>query len=531
MLNTRINYLLFLWSILLVLSSCGNESVNNTSYTLNVNASPLEGGNITEVNGDYQEGESVTVTGIPKEDWSFDGWSGDIVASSNPLTFTMDSDKSITANFTKVIFSLNVTILGEGTVREEIIQQKMPDYELGTVVQLTPMPSEGWRFVEWQEDLTGGEMPVQVNIDAEKNITAVFDTSNIYLDNNGITVMCPEGEIGEIGVINGVRYEVVDRDLLIERYREDAELSTLCVSLITNMNGLFERDRLNQDIDNWDVSSVTDMRDMFRRSQFNGNISTWNVGSVMDMTSMFRNSQFNQDIGAWNTGAVVLMDHMFEDSEFNQPIGQWDVSSVEDMSFMFKNSQFNQNIDDWDVSAVTTMKSMFEGVDNVFNQPIGSWDVSSVTDMSQMFFANNVFNQPLGDWNVSNVTDMSGMFWAEEGSFNQPIGNWDVSSVTTMENMFRANAFNHPIGGWDVSSVTNMEEMFWYSQFNQPIGDWDVSAVTKMDGMFQNSPFNQPINGWCVEQFTYGEPSFFSDGSPLTDENKPVWGTCPANKK
>jgi uncharacterized repeat protein (TIGR02543 family) len=528
--NIRINYLLFLCSLILILTSCGNESVNNTVYTLDIDVSPSEGGSIAEGSADYQEGESVTITAIPEDEWTFSGWSGDIQASSNPLTFTMDSDKSITANFTKIIFSLNVTILGEGTVREKIVQQKMSDYELGTVVHLTPMPNEGWRFVEWQEDLTGDETPAQITIDAEKNITAVFDTSNIYLAKNGVTIMCPEGEIGEIGVINGVQYEVVDRDLLVQRSREDVVLSKLCVSLIKNMSGLFDGYRFNEDLTNWDVSNVTTMADMFRRSQFNGNISTWNVDSVTDMSNMFRESQFNQTIETWNVGSVKDMSNMFEDSEFNQQIGQWDVSSVENMNSMFKDSEFNQIIDDWDVSVVKTMKSMFEGVDNVFNQPIGSWDVSSVTDMSHMFFANNVFNKPLGDWNVSNVTNMSGMFWAEEGSFNQPIGNWDVSSVTTMENMFRATGFNQPIGEWDVSNVTNMEEMFWYSQFNQPIGDWDVSAVSQMEGMFQNSPFNHPINTWCVDQFET-EPAFFSDASPLTEENKPVWGTCPANKK
>jgi surface protein len=67
--------------------------------------------------------------------------------------------------------------------------------------------------------------------------------------------------------------------------------------------------------------------------------------------------------------------------------------------------------------------------------------------------------------------------------------------------------------------------MFKDSQFNQPIGDWDVSSVTNMSEMFYESTFNQPINLWCVSQIP-SEPDNFSTNSPLTPENKPVWGSC-----
>jgi hypothetical protein len=46
-----------------------------------------------------------------------------------------------------------------------------------------------------------------------------------------------------------------------------------------------------------------------------------------------------------------------------------------------------------------------------------------------------------------------------------------------------------------------------------------------MSLMFNNSQFNQPINNWCVPKIT-SEPRLFSNNSPLTPENKPVWGTC-----
>jgi surface protein len=48
-----------------------------------------------------------------------------------------------------------------------------------------------------------------------------------------------------------------------------------------------------------------------------------------------------------------------------------------------------------------------------------------------------------------------------------------------------------------------------------------------MDYMFfEATAFNQDIAGWCVTNIV-SEPSEFSAESPLSESNKPVWGTCP----
>jgi len=55
-----------------------------------------------------------------------------------------------------------------------------------------------------------------------------------------------------------------------------------------------------------------------------------------------------------------------------------------------------------------------------------------------------------------------------------------------------------------------------------------VSNVTYMGGMFWDATaFNQNISNWCVSNIS-SEPYIFSRNSPLTESNKPVWGTCPA---
>jgi surface protein len=79
---------------------------------------------------------------------------------------------------------------------------------------------------------------------------------------------------------------------------------------------------------------------------------------------------------------------------------------------------------------------------------------------------------------------------------------------------------------WNVEKVEDMMAMFNNSEFNQPIANWNVSKVTHMNGMFWNSQFNQEISSWCVINFSV-EPDSFSTNSPLTAQNKPIWGTCP----
>jgi hypothetical protein len=106
-----------------------------------------------------------------------------------------------------------------------------------------------------------------------------------------------------------------------------------------------------------------------------------------------------------------------------------------------------------------------------------------------------------------------------------------TSLVTDMGYLFQRSSFNQPIGNWDVSNVQKMQVMFYESDFNQPIGDWNVASVKDhpeygFTGMFWGSQFNQNISNWCVKNIK-SEPRFFSSGSPLANDNKPKWGTCP----
>jgi len=73
-----------------------------------------------------------------------------------------------------------------------------------------------------------------------------------------------------------------------------------------------------------------------------------------------------------------------------------------------------------------------------------------------------------------------------------------------------------------------MDHMFQDAEsFNRNIGNWDVSSATNMENMFDGAAsFDQDLSGWCVSNIS-SYPNGFSSGSPLSNNHKPVWGTCP----
>jgi uncharacterized repeat protein (TIGR02543 family) len=84
-----------------VAASCTGTAPTN--YTLTVTASPTAGGTVTNSpsGSSFAAGTIVTITATAATGYTFSGWSGAITGTTNPLTVTMDANKSITATFTQ----------------------------------------------------------------------------------------------------------------------------------------------------------------------------------------------------------------------------------------------------------------------------------------------------------------------------------------------------------------------------------------------------------------------------------------------
>ena len=205
-------------------------------YTLTTTANPSEGGTVSPVTKQYNEGETAIINATPAAEYVFDKWTG--ATGSEETTIVMNSDKTVVANFVKKKYTLTVNKQGEGTVIEKIIKAgAATDYNSGTVVELTATPSGGWKFKEWNGDLTGTENPKEITIDKPKTVTAVFETlPPFYLDANGVTIKARDwvtaGTTGELG---GVTYTAVDRDMLIKMLTDEDDVSKVVTTLVTSL--------------------------------------------------------------------------------------------------------------------------------------------------------------------------------------------------------------------------------------------------------------------------------------------------------
>lgn len=82
-----------------------NPEPTQTLYTLTVLNNPTIGGAVASGNNNYvstitaNAGTTIELLASPFTDYAFDRWSGDVSGTNPVISITMDSDKTITANF------------------------------------------------------------------------------------------------------------------------------------------------------------------------------------------------------------------------------------------------------------------------------------------------------------------------------------------------------------------------------------------------------------------------------------------------
>ncbi|MDZ7719739.1 MAG: hypothetical protein U5K72_13060 [Balneolaceae bacterium] len=194
----RIDYCSLIFSVLFCTAiSCSTKST--PSYQLTTSSIPAEGGSVSPASGEFDEGDDVQLQATANENWVFDGWEGDQTGTQNPLTVTMDSDKSINARFVKRQYPLTINVQGEGSVSESIVQTKMTDYEHGTVVELQANSDMGYNFARWEGAIESTDNPVQITVDGPKEVTVVFEPSEFNVqvrsEGPGTVSVEPEKEI------------------------------------------------------------------------------------------------------------------------------------------------------------------------------------------------------------------------------------------------------------------------------------------------------------------------------------------------
>jgi len=126
---------------------------------------------VSPSSGNYNSGTTVTLTANPASGYRFDFWGGDISGSSPTITITMNSHKSVVANFSIIRYSLSTSVNPQGGGS---VSLSTGIYDAGASVTLTATPASGYQFVSWSGDASGTSPTVTITMNSNKNVIANF---------------------------------------------------------------------------------------------------------------------------------------------------------------------------------------------------------------------------------------------------------------------------------------------------------------------------------------------------------------------
>jgi hypothetical protein len=166
----RIFYILVLF--IFCLTSCQKEIIERK---LDVSANPILGGKISPEISLIENGQSIDLLAIPNPEYLFKDWSGAGSGSQNPMKLIMDSDKIVVGNFVKKQYPLSVSVVGQGLVKEEVINLATNSiYLSGTLIKLSAQAVDKWYFSNWSGDTLSYEPVIQLFVKKPLQISANF---------------------------------------------------------------------------------------------------------------------------------------------------------------------------------------------------------------------------------------------------------------------------------------------------------------------------------------------------------------------
>lgn len=165
------------------------SAIGTSNYTVNVSASPSNGGTVTG-GGTYEQGQSCTVRATANSGYTFTNWTenGNEVSTNANYSFTVNSNRNLVAHFTAQgtnTYSINIsanpsnggTVTGGGT------------YEQGQSCTVRATANNGYTFVNWTEN--GTQVSANANytftVNGNRNLVANFTQQNTYTINAGVT--------------------------------------------------------------------------------------------------------------------------------------------------------------------------------------------------------------------------------------------------------------------------------------------------------------------------------------------------------
>lgn len=147
--------------------------IQSQYYTLTINTSGSGTVAKSPDKAAYNPGEVVTLTANPATGWLFSGWSGDLNGSINPQTITMDGDKTVTAIFNILTYTIMASAGANGSVEPTSV---VVNY--GVSQDFNAIPNLGYEVNEWYLDdnnvQSDGDTYTLSNITADHNVHVTF---------------------------------------------------------------------------------------------------------------------------------------------------------------------------------------------------------------------------------------------------------------------------------------------------------------------------------------------------------------------
>ena len=128
--------------------------------------------------GEYQYGDTVTLTATPDEHYHFTGWSDGVTTATR--TFTAEQNIEVTAAFAINTITVTATAGPNGTVSGG------SEYQYGDAVTLTATPDEHYHFTGWSDGVTTATR----TFTAAQNVTL---TARFSIDTFAVTATAGAG--------------------------------------------------------------------------------------------------------------------------------------------------------------------------------------------------------------------------------------------------------------------------------------------------------------------------------------------------
>ena len=289
-------------------------------YSVTLSSNPA-GAGTTSGEGEYAEGESVTVTATSNAGYIFEKWTenGSLVSSNASYTFTITSDRNLVANFVEeepemYSVTLSSNPAGAGTTSGE------GEYAEGESVTVTATSNAGYIFEKWTENgsLVSSNASYTFTITSDRNLVANFveEEPEMYSvtlssDPAGAGTTSGEGEYAEGESVTVTATS--NAGYIFEKWTENgSQVSsnasyTFTITSDRNLVANFVED------DNDMVISITDINDPLCNGETDGSVTIsvqggvppylYRIGNMTHSTS--NNSYTFDNLGAGSYDVMV----------------------------------------------------------------------------------------------------------------------------------------------------------------------------------------------------------------------------------